>query len=145
MSLAPNFDLAVTQQQATEIAARIAEWSTDEVNLEGQGDLIVQTPYSPSKENMRHHRDFIDPTLQSDAQNTSMSQVRDFLNGTDEVSWLIPPMATILQTQGTNTRALCFHLLQCREDKTKDPQLNRSQYPKCHRNCCQGQLAPIGI
>ena len=75
---------------------------------------------------MRHHRDFIDPTMQSDAQTTSMSQVRNFLNGTDEVSWLIPPMATILQTQGTNTRALCFHLLQCREDKTKDPQLTEA-------------------
>ena len=50
MSLAPNFDLEVTQQQATEIAARIAEWSTSEVDLGEQGELIVQTPYSPSKE-----------------------------------------------------------------------------------------------
>ena len=40
MSLAPNFDLAVTQQQATEIAARIAEWSTSEIDLGGQGELI---------------------------------------------------------------------------------------------------------
>ena len=83
MSLAPNFDLAVTQQQATEIAARLAEWSTNEIDLGDQGDLIIQTPYSPSKENMRHHRDFIDPTMQSVAQKTSISQVTNVLNGAD--------------------------------------------------------------
>ena len=44
----------------------------------------------------------------------------------DELSWLIPPMATILQIQGTNTRALCYHLLQCKEDNTKEPQLNET-------------------
>ena len=126
MSLAPNFDLAVTQQQATEIAARLAEWSTGEIDLGDQGDLIIQTPYSPSKENMRHHRDFIDPTMQSVAQKTSISQVKNVLDGADEVSWLIPPMTTILQSQGTNTRALCFYLLQCREDKTNDPQLTEA-------------------
>ena len=124
MSLAPNFDLALTQQEATEIAARIAEWSTKEIDLEGQNDLIVQTPYNPSKENMRHHKDFIDPTLQSEAQRASIAQVSDLMMGSDELSWLIPPMRTILQTQGTNTRALCYHLLQCREDNTREPQLN---------------------
>ena len=126
MSLAPNFDLALTQQEATQIAARIAEWSTKEIDLEGQGDLIIQTPYSPSKENMKHHRDFIDLTVQSDAQRTSIAQVMNLMVQTDELSWLIPPMATILQTQGTNTRALCYHLLQCREDNTIEPQLNEA-------------------
>ena len=75
---------------------------------------------------MRHHRDFIDTTMQSHAQNARLSQVKDFLNGMDEINWLIPPMTSILQTQGTNTRALCFHLLQCREDNTKDPQLTEA-------------------
>ena len=45
---------------------------------------------------------------------------------TDELSWLIPPMGAILQNQGTNTRALCYHILQCREDNTKEPQLNEA-------------------
>ena len=126
MSLAPNFDLALTQQEATQIAARIAEWSTKEIDLEGQGDLVTQTPYSPSKENMRHHRDFIDITIQSDAQRTSIAQVTNLMIQKDELSWLIPPMTTILQIQGTNTRALCYHLLQCKEDNTKEPQLNET-------------------
>ena len=124
MSLAPNFDLSLTQQEAAEIAARIAEWSTEEINLEGQGELIVQTPFDPSKENMKHHRNFIDPTLRSVAQGVSIAQVRNLMTMTDELSWLIPPMGAILQNQGTNTRALCYHLLQCREDNTKEPQLN---------------------
>ena len=45
---------------------------------------------------------------------------------TDEATWLIPPMGALLQYQGTNTRALCYHLLQCREDSTKEPQLNET-------------------
>ena len=75
---------------------------------------------------MRHHRDFIDTTLQSNAQRTSIAQVMNLMVQEDELSWLIPPMATILQTQGTNTRALCYHLLQCKEDNTKEPQLNEA-------------------
>ena len=126
MSLAPNFDLALTQQEAAEIAARIAEWSTDPINLDDQGDLIVQTPFVPSKENMRQHRNFIDTTVQSVAQRTSIAQVSNLMTMTDEASWLIPPMGALLQYQGTNTRALCYHLLQCREDNTKDPQLNET-------------------
>ena len=120
MSLAPNFDLSLTQQEVAEIAARIAEWSTEEINLEGQGELIAQTPFDPSKENMKHHRNFIDPTLRSVAQGISIAHVRNLMTMTDELSWLIPPMGAILQYQGTNTRALCYHLLQCREDKRKN-------------------------
>ena len=124
MSLAPNFDLSLTQQEAAEIAARIAEWSTEEINLEGQGELIVQTPFEPSKENMKHHRHFIDPTMRSGAQGLSIAQVSNVMNMTDELSWLIPPMGAILQKQGTKTRALYYHLLQCKEDNTREPQLN---------------------
>ena len=126
MSLAPNFDLALTQQEAAEIAARIAEWSVDPINLDDQGDLIVQAPFVPSKENMRQHRNFIDTTVQSRAQRTSIAQVSNLMTMTDEASWLIPPMEASLQYQGTNTRALCYHLLQCREDNTRDPQLNET-------------------
>ena len=39
MSLAPNFDLALTQQAAAEISARIAEWSTEQIDMAGQGEL----------------------------------------------------------------------------------------------------------
>ena len=123
MSLAPNFDLLLTQQEASAIAGRIAEWSTVEIDMEGQGELIVQTPHDPTKENMKYHRDFIDPTLRSVAQGMSMIQIRNLTTMTDELTWLIPPMSTTLQNQGTNTRALCYHLLQCKEDKTKEPQL----------------------
>ena len=126
MSLAPNFDLALTQQEAAEIAARIAEWSVEPINLDDQGDLIVQTPFVPSKENMKQHRSFIDTTVQSIAQRTSIAQVSNLMTMTDEASWLIPPMGALLQYQGTNTRALCYHLLQCREDNTRDPQLNET-------------------
>ena len=126
MSLAPNFDLALTQQGAAEIAARIAEWSVEPIDLGDQGDLIVQTPFVPSKENMRQHRNFIDTTVQSIAQMTGIAQVGNIMTMSDEASWLIPPMAALLQHQGTNTRALCYHLLQCREDSTRDPQLNET-------------------
>ena len=126
MSLAPNFDLALTQQEAAEIAARIAEWSVDPIDLGDQAELIVQTPFVPTKENMRQHRNFIDITTQSVAQGTSIAQVGNLMTMTDEATWLIPPMGALLQYQGTNTRALCYHLLQCREDSTKDPQLNET-------------------
>ena len=123
MSLAPNFDLLLTQQEASMIAGRIAEWSTEEIDMGGQGELVVQTPHDPSKENMKHHRNFIDPTQRSVAQEMTMVQIRNITTMTDELTWLIPPMGTTLQNQGTNTRALCYHLLQCKEDKTKEPQL----------------------
>ena len=134
MSLAPNFDLSLTQQEAAEIAARIADWSTEEIDLDGQGELIVQTPFDPSKENMKHHRNFIDPTLRSIAQGISIAQVTSLMTMTDELSWLIPPMGAILQNQGTNTRALYYHLLQCKEDNSKEPQLNEGSgnHPGCH-------------
>ena len=92
--------------------------------MEGQGELIVQTPFEPSKENMKHHRHFIDPSLRSVAQGMSIAQVHHLMAMADEPSWLTPPMESILQHQGTNTRALCYHLLQCREDNTRTPQLN---------------------
>ena len=123
MSLAPNFDLLLTQQEASTIASRIAEWSVEEIDMGAQGQLVVQTPHDPTKENMKHHRSFIDPTQRSAAQDMSMARIREINTMQDEITWLLPPMSTTLQNQGTNTRALCYHLLQCKEDKTKEPQL----------------------
>ena len=123
MSLAPNFDLLLTQQEASTIAGRIAEWSNDEVDMGDQGQLLVQTPHDPTKENMKHHRNFIDSTHRSVAQAMTMGQVRHLTTMQDELTWLLPLMSPTLQNQGTNTRALCYHLLQCKEDKTKEPKL----------------------
>ena len=123
MSLAPNFDLLLTQQEASVIAGRIAEWSVEEIDMGDQGQLLVQTPHDPTKENMKHHRNFIDPTLRSVAQNMTMVQIRNITTMQDELTWLLPLMSATLQNQGTNTRALCYHLLQCKEDKTKEPKL----------------------
>ena len=115
-----------TQNAGQQKLARIAEWSVDPIDLGDQGELIVQSPFVPTKENMRQHRNFMDITTQSVAQGTSIAQVGNFMTMTDEATWLIPPMRALLQYQGTNTRALCYHLLQCREDSTTDPQLNET-------------------
>ena len=123
MSLAPNFDLLLTQQEASTIAGRIAEWSVEEIDMGDQGQLLVQTPHDPTKENMKHHRNFIDPTQRSVAQDMTMVQIRNITTMQDELTWLLPLMSATLQNQGTNTRALCYHLLQCKEDKTKEPKL----------------------
>ena len=45
MSLAPNFDLLLTQQKATEVARLIAEWNGPEEDLGERGKLLVQTPW----------------------------------------------------------------------------------------------------
>ena len=123
MSLAPNFDLLLTQQEASTIAGRIAEWSINEEDMGDQGQLLVQTPHDPTKENMKHHRNFIDSTHRSVAQAMTMVQIRDLTTMQDELTWLLPLMSPTLQNQGTNIRALCYHLLQCKEDKTKEPKL----------------------
>ena len=126
MSLAPNFDLLLTQQEASMIASRIAEWSVEEIDMGDQGRLLVQTPHDPTKENMKHHRNFINPTRRSVAQNMTMVQIRNITTMQDELTWLLPLMSATLQNQGTNTRALCYHLLQCKEDKTKEPKLTEA-------------------
>ena len=46
MSLAPNFDLLLTQQKATDVARLIAEWNRQEEDLGERGTLLVQPPCS---------------------------------------------------------------------------------------------------
>ena len=73
---------------------------------------------------MRHHRNCIDPLHSSPAQTITMSQVADVMSMGDENLWLIPIMSSILQEQGTNIRAMCYHILQCREGAEVEPRLN---------------------
>ena len=47
MSLAPNFDLLLTQQKATNVARLIAEWNREELDLGERGELVVQSPPVP--------------------------------------------------------------------------------------------------
>ena len=53
-----------------------------------------------------------------------MSDVPDIASPNEELSWLIPIMTPILQHQGTNIRALLYHMMQCRESPTLDPRFN---------------------
>ena len=126
MSLAPNFDLLLTQQKASNIARIIAEWTGQEEDLGERGDIVVQKPWAPSKENMKEHRDCIDPLRTSPAQTITMSQVAEVMAQGDENTWLIPIMGSILQDQGTNIRAMYHHILQCREGGTLEPKLNET-------------------
>ena len=52
MSLAPNFDLLLSQQLATDVARLIAEWDMEEEELGDRADLLLQTPLEPSAVNM---------------------------------------------------------------------------------------------
>ena len=54
MSLAPNFDLLLTQQKATNVARLIAEWNREELELGERGELVVQPPLNPTVENMKN-------------------------------------------------------------------------------------------
>ena len=63
--------------------------------------------------------------MQSTAQRTGIAQFHDLMTKLDGPSWLIPPMGSILQYQGANSRALTCHLLQCQEDDARDPQLTQ--------------------
>ena len=124
MSLAPNFDLLLTQQKATNVARLIAEWNIEEVELEGRGDLIVQPPLNPTVSNLKNYWDFIDPLYQSITQTVKMSEVEPIMSSTEEHMWLIPIMDSILQGQGTNLRAMCHHSLKCRQSASLKPKLN---------------------
>ena len=53
-----------------------------------------------------------------------MSQVAEIMSLADESMWLIPIMSSILQEQGTNIRAMCHHILQCRESVAMKPKLD---------------------
>ena len=115
MSLAPNFDLLLKQGQATEVARLIALWNDQTVELGEQGNLIVQPPLEPTKENMKFHWDCINPMQRTQAAMIHMSDVPGVVAPNVELSWLIPIMAPILQNQGTNIRALLYHL-KCQSD-----------------------------
>ena len=121
MSLAPNFDLLLTQGHATEVARLIALWDDRTFEMGDQGDLIVQTPFEPTQENMKYHRDFINPMNRNRGSLMSISNVPEVVAPNLELSWLIPIMPQILQHQGTNIRALAYHLRQCRESPTLLP------------------------
>ena len=75
MSFAPNFDLLLTQQKATDVARLIAEWNSQEEDLGERGKLVVQPPWDPSKENMKYHWNCIDPLHRSPTQTIMMSEV----------------------------------------------------------------------
>ena len=126
MSLAPNFDLLLTQQKASDVARLIAEWNSQVEHLGERGEMVVQVPWTPSKENMKEHRDCIDPLRTSFAQTITMSHVAGVMARADENMWLMPTMSSILQDQGTNMRAMYYHILQCREGGTLDPKLDET-------------------
>ena len=53
-----------------------------------------------------------------------MSEVEEIMSLADESLWLILIMAPILQEQGTNLRAMCHHILKCRESVALKPKLD---------------------
>ena len=124
MSLAPNFDLLLVQQKAVSVARLIAEWNHNAEDLGERGTLLVQPPLDPTKEDMNLYSNCIDPSYRSPTQTILMSQVADILSTTEESLWLIPIMSSILQEQGTNTRAMCHHILRCRESAALKPKLD---------------------
>ena len=124
MSLAPNFDLLLTQQKATNVARLIAEWNREELELGEHGELVVQSPLTPTVENMKNYCYCIDPLHRSPTQTIKMSEVGEIMSMADESLWLIPIMAPILQEQGTNLRAMCHHILKCRESVALKPKLD---------------------
>ena len=93
MSLAPNFDLLLTQGQATEVARLIAQWDDQTIDMGEQGELHVQAPLEPTKEHMRHHWDCINPMYRTRASLIHMSDVPALVSPNLELSWLIPIMA----------------------------------------------------
>ena len=113
MSLAPNFDLLLTQGDATCIAKLIAAWDDTSIDVDTQRDVIVQAPFDPTMENMKHHRDCINFLSRTQASRIHISNVPDVVLPNTELVWLVSNMSSILQTQGTNIRALLYHTLQC--------------------------------
>ena len=140
MSFAPNFDLLLTQQKATNVARLIAEWNMEEVKLEERGDLIVQPPLNPTIDNMKNYCDCIDPSYQSVTQTVNMSEVEGIMSSTEECMWLIPIMDSILQDQGTNLRAMCHHIPKCRQSASLKPKLNSETVRKTIDTVIQDNL-----
>ena len=135
MSLAPNFDLLLTQQKATNVACLIAEWNREELDLGERAELVVQSPLHPTVENMKNYCYCIDPLHRSPTQTIKMSEVEEIMSMADESLWLVPIMAPILQEQGTNLRAMCHHILKCRESVALKPKLDIATVQKtnCHQ------------
>ena len=124
MSLAPNFDLLLSQQLATDVARLIAEWDMEEEDLGDRADLLLQTPLKPSVVNMAQYRNCLDTQRKTSAQTLLMSEVAAYMPMTDEGIWLMPIMAPILQNQGTNTRAMYYQIIKCAENVALKPKLN---------------------
>ena len=143
MSLAPNFDLLLSQQLATDVARLIAEWNMDEVDLGERSDLLIQTPLEPTIDNMKQYRDCLDATNLSPARTVLMSEVAAEMPMTDEGMWLIPIMAPILQNQGTNTRALYHHILKCRESVALKPKLDETTVKRTIDNVISENLLEL--
>ena len=139
MSFAPNFDLLLTQQKATNVARLIAEWNREELELGERGELIVQSPLNPTVENMKNYCYCIDPLHRSPTQTIKMSEVEEIMSLADESLWLIPIMAPILQEQGTN-RAMCHHILKCRESVALKPKLDSVTVRKTIETVINGNL-----
>ena len=124
MSLAPNFDLLLNQQKAVDVARLMAEWNNKAEDLGERGPLLVQPPLDPTTVEMNQHQACIDPSYRSATQTILMSQVADVMSMADESLWLTPIMNSILQEQGTNIRAMCHHILRCKESVALKPRLD---------------------
>ena len=72
-----------------------------------QGDLIVQTPLEPTRENMKYHRDCINPMKRTQASMIHMSDVPEVVAPNLELSWLIPIIAPYYRSGKSRANRLC--------------------------------------
>ena len=102
----------------------------EELELKERGELIVQSPLSPTIKDMKNYCDCIDPLHRNATQMIKMSDVEGIMSLADESLWLIPIMAPTLQEQATNLRAMYHHILKCRESVSLKPKLNSATVQK---------------